>query len=281
MRKEDSVTRVEGKAMEFIGKIESAARAAGKIILDASGILDTISEKDSDKNLVTRYDKEVQTFLESTLKVSFPEARFLGEENGEDLFREEYTKGLLFVIDPIDGTSNFIFGYRPSVTSIALFKDGQPFAGVVYNPYMDIMFSAIKGHGARQNGSVIRSSQLPLSRSLVSFGTAPYYGEEMNRRAFDLGFSYMPRCVDVRRSGSAAWDICLVACGVSGLFLEPLLQIWDYAAAGLILEEAGGKITDFSGSELLYRGSSEVVAASAGVIREEYLPISVMPERKR
>ena len=134
------------------------------------------------------------------------------------------------------------------------------------------MISAVKGSGAFQNGVSVRSASLPLSRSLVSIGTAPYYEEQEIRKAFDLGFSYMLRCVDVRRSGSAAWDICQVACGVTGLFLEPVLQIWDYAAAAVILEEAGGRITDFSGNPLSYRGPSEIIAASAGVAEEDYLP---------
>ena len=258
--------------MDLRNEIEAAAREAGKIILNASDIMKTISEKDSEKNLVTEYDKQVQEFLETRLLEVLPEARFLGEENHEDLFREEYGSGWLFVIDPIDGTSNFIFGYRPSVTSIGLFKDGKPYAGVVYNPYSDIMISAVKGSGAFQNGVPVRSASLPLSRSLVSIGTAPYYEEQEIRKAFDLGFSYMLRCVDVRRSGSAAWDICQVACGVTGLFLEPVLQIWDYAAAAVILEEAGGRITDFSGNPLSYRGPSEIIAASAGVAAEDYLP---------
>ena len=258
--------------MDLRNEIEAAAREAGKIILNASDIMKTISEKDSEKNLVTEYDKQVQEFLETRLLEVLPEARFLGEEDHEDLFREEYGSGWLFVIDPIDGTSNFIFGYRPSVTSIGLFKDGKPYAGVVYNPYSDIMISAVKGSGAFQNGVPVRSASLPLSRSLVSIGTAPYYEEQEIRKAFDLGFSYMLRCVDVRRSGSAAWDICQVACGVTGLFLEPVLQIWDYAAAAVILEEAGGRITDFSGNPLSYRGPSEIIAASAGVAAEDYLP---------
>ena len=258
--------------MDIRYEIEAAAREAGQIILNASDIMKTISEKGSEKNLVTEYDKQVQEFLEARLMEVCPEARFLGEENHEDLFHEEYKRGGLFVIDPIDGTSNFIFGYRPSVTSIGLFKDGMPYAGVVYNPYSDTMFSAVKGAGAMQNGAPVRSGSLPLSRSLVSIGTAPYYEEEVIHKAFELGFSYMLRCVDVRRSGSAAWDICQVACGVTGLFLEPVLQIWDYAAAAVILEEAGGRITDFSGSPLSYRGPSGIIAASAGVAAEDYLP---------
>ena len=259
--------------MELRQNIESAAREAGEIIIHASNILECVSEKGSDKNLVTEYDKKVQTFLEKRLHEILPEAKFLGEENHEDAFHDEYSTGWLFVIDPIDGTSNFIFGYRPSVTSIALFKDGEPYAGIVYNPYSDEMFSAEKGHGAAKNGKPIHTSLLPLKKSLVSFGTSPYYTDQDIHRAFEAAYSYMPKCVDVRRSGAAAWDICQVACGVTGLFFEPVLQLWDYAAAGLILMEAGGRLTDFSGNPLSFRGASAVVAASEGTAREAYLPL--------
>ena len=138
--------------MDFLAEICKAAKEAGEIILNASNIMAATKQKGSNSNLVTKYDQEVQIFLEKRLHEVLPEAAFMGEENHEDRFREEYGKGFLFVIDPIDGTSNFIFGYRPSVTSIALFQDGVPYMGVIYNPYSDEMYSAIKGKGAWKNG---------------------------------------------------------------------------------------------------------------------------------
>ena len=176
------------------------------------------------------------------------------------------------MVDPIDGTSNFMKAYRPSVTSIGVLKDGKPYAGVIYNPYTDQMFSAEAGCGAYENGQRFFSSEDPLSQSLVAMGTAPYYEEEVSRSAFLMGHWYLLRSIDIRRSGSAAWDLCMVAAGHLGLFYEPRLCLWDYAGEACIMEEAGGRITDIYGGELFYQGSSSIVAASRGVSREEYLP---------
>ena len=244
-------------------------------MLRASDIMSVTEAKGNASNLVTKYDREVQAFLEERLHRILPEARFLGEENHEDLFREEFRKGWLLVIDPIDGTSNFIYGYRPSVISVALMKDGQSHLGIIYNPYENDLFSAEKGCGALRNGKPMFSSELSLSKSLVSMGTAPYYENEKIRYAFDTALSYMSRCVDVRRSGSAAYDLCMVACGTLGLFFEPVLQLWDYAAGALIVEEAGGVVTDMTGGKLSYSGPSSVIAAGHGVSSEDYLPKTV------
>ena len=251
----------------MIEKIKQAAREAGKIMLDAEDIRHSIDRKSGHANFVTLYDKKVQAFLFDRLSREFPEARFIGEEDGADEFLAQYSRGFVFCIDPIDGTSNFLTGYRPSVTSIALLKDGKPYAAVVYEPYRDLMFSAVKGEGAFLNDQPIHSSDEPLSRSMVSFGTSPYHAE-LTSRSFDLCKKIMPRCIDLRRSGSAAWDICQVAMGVTGLFFECILQLWDFAAAGLILEEAGGRISDMDGRELAYNGESSILCVSRGVLKE-------------
>lgn len=257
---------------KLLHAIEAAARGAGDIMLGATDIFKETSEKGSFKNLVTKYDQQVQQFLETELLKLLPGAHFLGEENGETVYRDSYDSGDLFIIDPIDGTSNFICGYRPSVTSIGLVRDGRPFMGVIYNPYSDELFSAISGCGACCNGKPIHSSARPLSQSLVAMGTSPYYSDEVIRGSFDLGYSFMNRCIDIRRSGSAAWDLCMVAKGVVGLYFERVLQVWDYAAGALIAKEAGATVTDMEGRPLSYRGAASIAAASEGVAREEYLP---------
>ena len=121
--------------MELRKQIEAVAREAGKIILSADSLQVTTDEKSGHANFVTEYDKKVQDFLFEKLALVLPEASFVGEEEGAESFREEYRKGYAFVIDPIDGTTNFIKAYRPSVTSIGLLLDGKPFIGVVHNPY--------------------------------------------------------------------------------------------------------------------------------------------------
>lgn len=255
---------------EVLEEIKQAAKDAGRIILEATDILEATSQKEGHGNFVTEYDKKVQEFLYDRLEKILPEAAFMGEEEGASEFKEEYRRGFLYVIDPIDGTTNFITGYRPSVTSIGLLKDGKPYLGVIYDPYGDHLFWAVKGMGAYCNGKRIHSSQKPLADSVVSFGTAPYY-PELFERSFDMAKQYQERTLDVRRSGTAAWDLCLLASGVTGLYYELVLGLWDFAAGAAILEEAGGKITDIDGKELTYDGKSSILAVSEGVAKEDYV----------
>ncbi len=258
--------------MELLERIREAARGAGEIMKSASDIRPS-EIKSGHANFVTEYDALVQEYLEEKLAGILPEATFVAEEEGQEVFKEQDKTGFTFVIDPIDGTSNFMKGLRPSVTSIALLKDGKPYLGVIYDPYSDSMYYAEKGRGAYLNGSRIMSSEAPLSGSLVSMGTAPYYEKEVSASAFVIGHRYLQRSIDVRRSGSAAYDLCLVASGVTGLFFEPRLCLWDYAAGACIVCEAGGRITDFLGNPLSFTGKSSIVAASQGIVKEGgYLP---------
>ena len=255
----------------LITGIENAARQAGKIMLDAENIRANTTAKEGHANFVTVYDNRVQAYLFDTLGKLLPEARFIGEEDGADAFTEDDRHGYAFCVDPIDGTTNFVTGFRPSVTSIALLRDGLPYLAVVYNPYSDTMLSAVRGGGAQCNGKPIRSSDEPLSRSLVMFGTAPYM-PEMSERTFAICADYLPRCIDLRRTGTAAWDLCNVAMGTVGLFFEMQLQLWDFAAAGLIALEAGCRIADLTGGALTWDGPSSILCASRGVAKEDYFP---------
>ncbi len=256
----------------LLEEIIAAARQAGGIMMSAQEHHEAAQNKTGHANFVTEYDQKVQELLMQRLSAILPEAHFVGEENGKEVFLPEYAKGYTFVVDPIDGTTNFMKAYRPSCTSIGLLKDGKPYIGVIYVPYTDQMFHAERGKGAFENGRCIRTSGESLKNSLVTMGTAPYYGEKVTRSALDIGHWYLMRSIDIRRTGSAAFDLCMVASGRSGLFFEPRLGLWDYAAAACILLEAGGKITDIYGKELTYTGASSVCAASEGIVGESYLP---------
>ena len=249
----------------LIEQIKEAALSAGRIMRSAShpGVM----AKAGHANFCTETDEKIQAFLMEELAGIAPEASFLGEEDGQDVFTEKMTSGLTFVIDPIDGTSNFIYGYRPSVISIALLSEGKPYIGVVYNPFDDEMYHAVAGHGAFMNGRRIMSSDAPLSDSLVVFGTAPYY-TELQDRTFEIVRKLMPLCVDIRRSGTAAWDMCCVASGRCGLYFEMRIQLWDYAAAALIAREAGCAVTDIDGNELSYTGATSALCLSRGAAAE-------------
>ncbi len=255
----------------LISQITDAAREAGKIMLSASHVRESAAVKEGHANYVTAFDRKIQEFLFQALGEILPEAHFIGEENGADQFTGEDREGFAFCVDPIDGTSNFLTGFRPSVTSIALLRDGKGYLGVVYNPYQDEMYSAVRGCGACCNRQPILSSAQPLSESMVSFGTSPYR-PDLHEFTFAVCRDYLSRCIDLRRTGSAAWDLVTVANGTVGLFFEKTLALWDYAAGGLIAQEAGCVLTDMEGRELGWDGPTSILCASRGVAREDYLP---------
>jgi len=258
-------------ARQLLIGMEAAGREAGRIMREAENIRASVTAKAGHGNFVTAYDKRVQAYLSDALGALLPEARFIGEEDGADAFTDDDRHGYAFCVDPIDGTTNFLTGFRPSVVSIALLKDGAPFLAAVCNPYDELMLTAIRGEGARCNGEPIHSLDLPLRDSLVLFGTAAY-NPELAERTFALCADYLRRGIDLRRTGSAAWDLCNMALGTVGLFFEMRLQLWDYAAAGLIAMEAGCRLTDLDGRPLTWDGPSSILCASQGVAKEDYLP---------
>lgn len=257
--------------MELLEQIIQAARQAGDIMLAAQNISAQQQEKSGDYNLVTVFDVKVQNFLFSTLGRILPEAKFIGEEEGTDT-PTPLEHGYSFIIDPIDGTTNFIQGYRHSCTSVALLKDGKPYIGVVYNPYNGELFSAQLGKGAWLNGVRISAAKGKLEENLVAFGTSPYYRHISHYfdGTFDTLKKLYPHCQDLRRSGSAALDLCYVACGRTALFFELILSPYDYAAASLIVHEAGGLATQMSGEPLNYGQGVSVLAAGKTAYAEYF-----------
>ncbi len=243
---------------ELLKKITDVVRECGTIILHADRSKSSIDEKAGHANFVTEYDKRIQQTLQKSLLGILPEAVFVGEEEEVHAFIAE---GYAFIVDPIDGTTNFIKDYHMSVVSVGLTLDGEKYMGVVYNPYSDEMFTAVKGQGAFLNDRPIHVSAQPLSNGLVLFGTAPYY-EELSRRSFEMAYDYFKKALDVRRSGSAAFDLCSVAAGRAELFFELSLSPWDYAAGALILEEAGGKVTTIEGGPLTLQAGCSVLATN-------------------
>ncbi|MCQ2466894.1 MAG: inositol monophosphatase [Clostridia bacterium] len=212
--------------------------------------------KTGSANFVTTYDKKVQDFLKEELLKSIPNSVFVGEE-GDD--KNYSLSGNCFIVDPIDGTTNFIKDYHISCVSIALLVDGDPYIGVVYNPYLDEMFYAKKGEGAFLNGKKISVSNQPLSNGLVLFGSSPY-NEELHEKSFKVAYDYFKQALDIRRSGSAALDLCSIASGRAELYFELILSPWDYSAGYLIVREAGGVVTTFEGSEVTFNKPCSILA---------------------
>ena len=244
---------------QVLENIIHAVRACGTIILNADRTKSGIDEKAGHANFVTAYDKKVQSELQKRLLEILPEAVFVGEE--EDV-HASVKDGYAFIVDPIDGTTNFIKDYHASAISVALIKDAKRYMGVVYNPYLDEVYTAVKGKGAFLNGSPIQVSRQPLENGIVIFGTATYY-EEYAKATFDMAYDYYCKALDVRRSGSAALDLCNIAAGRAELFFELRLCPWDYAAGSLIVEEAGGVVTTIDGGELPLNEGCGVLATNA------------------
>ena len=250
-----------------IEKISAIARECGEIMLSAhSGTIES-EIKTSRRDVVTEFDKKVQDHAILELSTAFNGAHFICEEG---YLSSETAEGLTFVIDPIDGTTNFTHHYGHSCISIACLEDGRLKAAAVYDPFKDEMFTAEKGGGAFLNGERINVSYETLSETLVIFGTTPgnpgLIDETLERVRSIYG-----RCQDIRRTGSAALDLCYVAAGRAGLYFELELSVWDYAAGVLIVEEAGGKCLTIDGRELvcdrpvkssIIAGSSERIAES-------------------
>lgn len=247
----------------MLNQIIEVVKEAGKIVLSAHNQENAVTAKEGKKNFVTKYDVAVQEFLFRELGKEFPDVEFVGEEGENNLS----TNGLRFIIDPIDGTTNFMQDYRCSCISVGLCKGNDVIAGVVYNPYTDELFSAEKGKGAYLNGNSIKVSERLLSDGLALFGTSPYHPENTDetfkllRKVFDFSR-------DIRRSGSAAYDICMIACGRCEVFFEKSLQPWDIAAGTLILKEAGGIALNYQGRDISFSTPNDVVFANPKAYKE-------------
>lgn len=239
----------------MLEQLKALAKEAGKILLEA--VSAEVTAKEGVGNFVTDYDIRVQELIYTRLKQIHPDAVLMGEED------EDHTADLsgdCFIVDPLDGTQNFINGYRHSAVSIGMTRGGEPVLGVVYNPYMDELFWAEKGSGAYCNGKPIRTSDAPLSESVLLFGCSSY-----NREQTDLTFRLLrqlfDQALDLRSSGSAALDLCYVASGRVNLFFEYQLSPWDYCAGSLIVTEAGGSASQWNGGRLDLEKGGSVLAA--------------------
>lgn len=242
-------------------RIADLVRTCGQLVKSADRSRLRVDAKGGHANFVTDCDTRVQARLREGLAALAPGAAFIGEEGAARRFSP---RGAFFIVDPIDGTTNFIKDYKASCVSVALVVDGAAELAAVYNPYLDEMFTARRGGGAFCNGARLSVSAAPLSRGLVLFGTSPY-DEALSERTFRLAYALFRRALDVRRSGSAALDLCAVAAGRAELFFELSLSPWDHAAGGLLVREAGGGMSDVEGGAVVYDRPCSVLARGAGV----------------
>ncbi len=202
-----------------------------------------VEQKEGFNNLVSYVDKESENRLVKALTKILPGAGFIGEEGTSIKSTNEFT----WVIDPLDGTTNFTHGLPPFAISIGLLKQNHPVLGVVYEVVQKECFHASLGNGAWCNNERIRISPIQsLSESLLATGF-PYYQFEKMDAYLAIIRTFLDQTHGIRRLGSAAVDLAYVACGRLEGFFEYNLNPWDVAAGGFIVEEAGGKVTDFKG----------------------------------
>lgn len=220
---------------------EEIARKAGAILREHQGKIQRIEYK-GDIDIVTEVDRMSEALIREEISRRYPEHEILGEEEGLAESASEYR----WIVDPVDGTTNYAHGFPYYCVSIALSHRGEILAGAVYHPIWDEMYAAAKGEGATLNGNPIRVSQVhELRRALLSTGF-PY---DVIQSGTNYGHfrAMLHHAQGVRRAGSAALDLCQVACGRYEAFWEPGLSAWDVAAGGLIVQEAGGTVTDYQG----------------------------------
>jgi len=244
-----------------------AVREAGKLFLD--NIDESMIIQKGAKNFVTQIDFRVQDFLICELDRIIPGANIITEESNHNRFDLEKPT---WILDPVDGTTNLMHDFRHSAVSLALFIDKNPVLAYVYNPYAEEMFYGEAGNGAFLNGKRMRASSTAiLEESLIGFGTAPYDRSKAGK-TFSIVEKIFLKCQEIRRSGSAALDLAYVACGRMDGFFEMTLQPWDYAAGMLILQEAGGRITNWDGNcpALL---KSDSIAASNSLVHDALLEV--------
>ncbi|MCE1190428.1 MAG: inositol monophosphatase [Ignavibacteria bacterium] len=217
---------------------------AGSVIREGFGTDFKIEFKGSVSNLVTEIDKKSEKVITDYIKKTFPTHGILAEESGSSNLDAEY----VWVIDPIDGTTNFAHGLPIVGVSIGLQKNGKTIAGVVYHVMNDVMYAAELGSGTTKNGKKIRVSEnSDIAKSLLVTGF-PYDIAQNPYNALEIFVEMVKISRGMRRLGSASIDFCYLAEGVFDGFWEVNLQPWDICAGILLVEEAGGLVTDFAGS---------------------------------
>jgi len=249
---------------QLLEKTKSIAKEAGAFIRKErqSFKVENIEHKGFN-DLVSYVDKEAEKIIVNGLKAILPDAGFITEEGTDTVQKEVYN----WIIDPLDGTTNFIHGLPIFSVSIALKDKNKLLLGVVYEVNLDECFYAVSGKGAFCNGQPIEVSSNPkLSDSLIATGF-PYYDFELITNYLEALRRLMQKSQGIRRLGSAAVDLVYVACGRVDAFFEYNLNSYDVAAGALIVMEAGGKVTDFNGGENFLFGRQ--ILASNSMIHSE------------
>jgi len=255
------VTATEVDAADLLALAEQVAREAGRLVVaDRPRDLQVAATKTTATDIVTEMDRRSEQLVVDRISAARPDDGFLGEEGAA----RAGTSGVTWVVDPIDGTVNYLYGIPAYAVSIAASVDGQVVAGAVVNPVHGETWTALRGEGAWLDGQRLRiSAPPPLHLALVATG----FGYDARRRArqADVLGQVLPRVRDVRRFGAASLDLCAVACGRVDAYYEQGLKPWDLAAGGLVATEAGATVTGLRGR---VAGEDLVVAAGPPLVTE-------------
>jgi len=240
------------------------ASEAAQLVADsreaATSDVSTISTKSSETDVVTAGDRAVERLIRERLDEMWPGVPVIGEEEGG----QAPERGLCWVVDPIDGTVNYLYGYPCYAVSVAAQVDGVSVAGAVADPAGDRMWTASKGDGARLNGRPLRvSGATRLELTLVATGFA--YAAARRARQAALWAALLPRVRDLRRPGASSLDLCSVAAGWVDAYVEHGLHRWDWAAGALIAEEAGAVVRLPGNGDDDGLGSDAVFVAAPGI----------------
>lgn len=255
-----------GEIADLLDLAVFAAKKAGKHLLGRLGKANSREKGPGD--WVTEADLESQSLIFEEIRRRFPSHALMGEE--ADASEVPWKRGWCWIVDPIDGTKNFIHRLPSFSVSIGLFLDGRPLVGVVYDPLMDELFSAVRGEGAWLNGDPIQPSGCEsLERSLLVSSFPARVGPqspELRR------FNKVVQRASMRRLGSAALNLCYVACGRLDGYWASTLSLWDIAAGMLVAEEAGVAITGLDGGPFDY-SSTCFSATATGSLGQQLLPL--------
>jgi myo-inositol-1(or 4)-monophosphatase len=230
---------------KFLKTAINVSREAGNLILKNLGKISKTKIKiKKPSDFVTHIDKKSEELIINTIKKEFPDHHFLAEE----IIHDNETKGYRWIIDPLDGTTNYIHQYPTFSVSIALQEEGKTILGVIYDPVKEELFTAITSCGSYLNKKPINvSKRTNLKESLIITGF-PFRKKDIIDDYLKLFKNLFLKVSDIRRDGSAALDLAYVACGRCDGFFELNLSPWDIAAGSILIKEAGGVVTDFNGN---------------------------------
>lgn len=226
-------------------KLIEIIKEAGKILYEGYYSKKEINFK-AKKDLVTKYDVAVENFLKEKFSKEFPDFTLIAEESDNNNI--EFNNSI--IIDPIDGTTNFVNQVPHTAISVGVYKDKKPLIGIVYNPILDELYEASVGEGAFLNGKKLEvSNEDDFQKALLSTGFPYTSGTDVDdlKDVMKKIENVLPKCQDIRRLGSAALDLCYVAKGTYEGYYEMNLKAWDVSAGIIILEEAGGKVSNLQG----------------------------------